>query len=57
MSTPELAARRAQVLVDEVEQAVCAAFPSVEVLIHEEPEQLPEERSTAHRPGSRHGRV
>ena len=44
-------------IVDDVERAVCAAFPSVEVLIHEEPEQLPEERSTAHRPGSRHGLV
>lgn len=44
-------------IVDTVEAAVCAAFPSVEVLIHEEPEQLPEERSTARRPGSRHGGV
>jgi len=44
-------------IVDDVEQAVCQAFPSVEVLIHEEPEQLPEDRSTARRPGSRHGAV
>lgn len=41
-------------VVDRVERAVCAAFPSVEVLIHEEPGQLPEEQSTARRPGSRH---
>lgn len=44
-------------IVDTVERAVCDAFPSVEVLIHEEPEQLPEDRSTAQRPGSRHGSV
>lgn len=48
---------RAHRIVDTVERAVCAAFPSVEVLIHEEPEQLPEDRSTARRPGSRHGVV
>lgn len=44
-------------IVDEVERAVCQAFPSVEVLIHEEPDVLPEEHSTARRPGSRHGSV
>ena len=44
-------------IVDAVERAVCEAFPSVEVLIHEEPDELPVERSTARRPGSRHGRV
>lgn len=44
-------------IVDDVEAAVCDAFPSVEVLIHEEPDHLPEERSTARRPGSRHGSV
>lgn len=52
-----LSVDQAHRIVDEVERAVCAAFPSVEVLIHEEPEQLPEERSTARRPGSRHGSV
>ncbi|NQW11001.1 MAG: cation diffusion facilitator family transporter [Alphaproteobacteria bacterium] len=43
-------------VVDRVERRVCEAYPSVEVLIHEEPETLAEERSTARRPGSRHGR-
>lgn len=52
-----LSVDQAHRIVDDVERAVCAAFPSVEVLIHEEPEQLPEERSTARRPGSRHGSV
>lgn len=52
-----LSVSQAHRIVDAVEAAVCAAFPSVEVLIHEEPEQLPEERSTARRPGSRHGSV
>jgi ferrous-iron efflux pump FieF len=52
-----LSVNQAHRIVDDVERAVCAAFPSVEVLIHEEPEQLPEERSTARRPGSRHGSV
>lgn len=52
-----LSVDQAHRIVDDVEQAVCKAFPSVEVLIHEEPEQLPEERSTARRPGSRHGTV
>lgn len=44
-------------IVDDVERDVCEAYPSVEVLIHEEPDELPEERSTARRPGSRHGSV
>jgi len=48
---------QAHLIVDTVEAAVCEAFPSVEVLIHEEPDELPEERSTARRPGSRHGSV
>lgn len=52
-----LSVNQAHRIVDDVERAVCKAFPSVEVLIHEEPEQLPEERSTARRPGSRHGTV
>lgn len=52
-----LSVNQAHRIVDAVERAVCAAFPSVEVLIHEEPEQMPEERSTARRPGSRHGSV
>ncbi len=52
-----LSVNQAHRIVDDVEQSVCAAFPSVEVLIHEEPDQLPEERSTARRPGSRHGSV
>ncbi|MEQ8866056.1 MAG: cation diffusion facilitator family transporter [Thalassobaculum sp.] len=52
-----LSVNQAHRIVDTVEAAVCAAYPSVEVLIHEEPEQLPEERSTARRPGSRHGDV
>lgn len=52
-----LSVDQAHRIVDEVERYVCEAFPSVEVLIHEEPEQLPEERSTARRPGSRHGSV
>lgn len=52
-----LSVDQAHRIVDAVERAVCAAFPSVEVLIHEEPEQLPEERSTARRPGSRHDSV
>lgn len=50
-----LTVNRAHRIVDDVEGAVCEAFPSVEVLIHEEPDQLPEEHSTARRPGSRHG--
>lgn len=52
-----LSVNQAHRIVDDVERAVCEAFPSVEVLIHEEPDQLPEERSTARRPGSRHGSV
>lgn len=52
----ELTVSEAHRVVDRVERQVCAAYPSVEVLIHEEPETLSEERSTARRPGSRHGR-
>lgn len=52
-----LSVDQAHRIVDTVERAVCEAFPSVEVLIHEEPDELPEERSTARRPGSRHGSV
>jgi len=53
----DLTVSHAHRIVDEVERQVCDAFPSAEVLIHEEPDDLPEHRSTAMRPGSRHGDV
>jgi ferrous-iron efflux pump FieF len=52
-----LTVNAAHEIVDEVERGICAAFPSAEVLIHEEPEDLPQTLSTAQRPGSRHGDV
>lgn len=52
----EMSVSAAHRVVDRVEKRVCEAYPSVEVLIHEEPETLAEERSTARRPGSRHAR-
>lgn len=52
-----LTVNAAHEIVDEVEHGICAAFPSAEVLIHEEPDDLPQTLSTAQRPGSRHGDV
>src|SRR3546814_7768601 len=50
-----LTADRAHRIVDTVERPVCEAFPSVHVLIPEAPDELPMERATAGRPGSRQG--
>jgi ferrous-iron efflux pump FieF len=52
-----LTVNAAHEIVDEVERNICAAFPSAEVLIHEEPDDLPHTLSTAQRPGSRHADV
>jgi ferrous-iron efflux pump FieF len=52
-----LTVREAHKIVDDVERDICNAFPSAEVLIHEEPDDLPQDRSTSRRPGSRHDDV
>ena len=43
---PEMTLMRAHTIADEVEDAILAAFPNAEVIIHQDPEGLEEEHPT-----------